>query len=204
MYLVRHGQSQANVDGLFGLDTTLTGAGIEQAKSLASNLKTIHFDAIFSSDLVRAHQTAKIIAQERKLKVETSRFLREKQWGSLEGKLKSEVRHDLKHLFDLAKSMPDTERINYKVVPDMENEAEMMERYVQLLREVAVAYLGKTVLIVSHQTIMRTFLMHIGYVKYTELPEGSISNAGYIKLLSDGTSFKVSERVGVKSTNSWF
>jgi broad specificity phosphatase PhoE len=204
LYLVRHGQSQANVDRLFGLDSPLTEEGTNQARNLAATLKSIHFDAVFSSELIRAKQTAEVIALERKLAVGTKALLREKHWGSLEGKLKDDVRRDLKHLFDAAKTMPDAERAKYKIVPDMENEEEMMSRYITALREIAVAYTGKTVLVVSHQTIMRTFLMHIGYVKYAELPEGSITNAGYIKLLSDGIDFYVAETQGVKKVESWF
>lgn len=46
--------------------------------------------------------------------------------------------------------------------------------------------------------------MHISYVSYNELPEGSISNLGYIKLLSDGVNFFVVETQGVKKAESWF
>lgn len=204
MYLVRHGQSKANLDGLFGLDEPLTDLGKEQAEELAESLGGIHFDAVLSSALLRAKQTAEVIAIQRKLDVETRELLRERNWGSIEGKLKDEVRRDLKHLFEKAKTMPNEERIKYRVVEDMENEEEMMERYIMTLREIAVAYAGKTVLIVSHQTIMRTFLMHIGYVTYNELPEGSITNAGYVKVLSDGNDFEVTETRGVKKVESWF
>lgn len=204
MFLVRHGQSQANEDGLFGLDAPLTKQGKEQAEELAKSLRSIHFDAVFSSALIRAKQTADVIALERKIAVETKDLLREKHWGELEGKLKNEVRRDLKHLFEKAKVMTDEERSRYRTVPDMENEEEMMERYIITLQEIATAYIGKTVLIVSHQTIMRTFLMHIGYVKYNELPEGSISNVGYIKLKCDGIDFIVDETSGIKKTESWF
>ena len=204
LYLVRHGQSQANLDGKFGLDTPLTKDGFMQARELALSLQNIHFDAVFSSELIRSKQTAETVALERKLKVETRELLKEKNWGSLEGKSKDQVRQDLKHLFDKAKTMTNEERVKYKVVPDMENEEEMMTRYITALREIALAYIGKSVLIVSHQTIMRTFLMHIGYVNYTELPEGSISNAGYIKLLADGVDFYVDATKGVNRTESWF
>jgi broad specificity phosphatase PhoE len=204
LYLVRHGQSQANVDGLFGLDTLLTEEGKKQAQVLAGALRDIHFDAIISSELVRSKQTAETIALERKLAVETKKLLQERHWGSLEGKLKVEIRRDLKHLFELAKTMPDEERAKYKVVPDMESEEEMMDRYVRVLKEIAAAYLGKTVLIVSHQTVMRAFLVHVGYAKYTDLLEGSITNTGYVKLLSNGEGFYVAETQGVKKAESWF
>jgi broad specificity phosphatase PhoE len=197
IYLVRHGQSHANVDQVFGLDSPLTGKGQAEAISLADMLEPIHFDAVFASELLRAKETAQIIATRRKLAVETKALLREKSWGSLEGKLKDDVRRDLDRLFKLTQTMPDQERATFKVTPDMESEAEMMSRYITVLREIALAYTGQTVLVVSHQTIMRTFLVHLGYVKYANLPEGSITNAGYIKLLSDGVDFYVEKTHGV-------
>ncbi|MDQ5981548.1 MAG: 2,3-bisphosphoglycerate-dependent phosphoglycerate mutase [Patescibacteria group bacterium] len=204
IYLVRHGESEANIKGLFGMDTSLTNNGKEQANNLATSLKNIHFDAVFSSPLERAKQTADIIALERRIAVETKELLRERNWGSIDGKQKEEVRRDLHELFEKAKHLSTEERFKYKVVPDMESEEEMMGRYITALREIAIAYTNKNVLIVSHQTIMRTFLMHIGYATYTELPEGSIQNSGYIKLLSDGIEFEVVETKGVVKKDSWF
>lgn len=204
IYLVRHGQSEANIQALFGLDTELTDEGRQQAKSLAGVLEDIHFDAIFSSNLIRAKQTAEIVALERKLAVQTKELLRERHWGSIEGKDKKKVRTELKELFEKAKSMEVSERVKYRIVPDMESEEDSVSRYLTVLREIAIAYAGKNVLVVSHQTIMRFFLMHIGYVTYNELPEGSIKNSGFIKLESDGLDFKVVETQGVERKDSWF
>lgn len=77
VYLVRHGQSHGNypVD-TYGLDRELTEKGHEQAKAAAKNLKKIKFDTIFTSPLVRAQQTAKIIAEEHKLAILTKEALR--------------------------------------------------------------------------------------------------------------------------------
>ncbi|HUD11201.1 MAG TPA: histidine phosphatase family protein [Candidatus Saccharimonadia bacterium] len=204
LYLARHGQSKANVDKLFGLDTDLTEYGRQQTRELARVLAGIHVSAVFSSEMARAKETAEIIATERKLAVKTKALLREKHWGSLEGKLKSDVRRDLADLFERARAMSDSTRIKHKVTPDMESEEEMMSRYVTVLREIAAAYREQSVLVISHQTIMRTFLVHLGYVEYSQLPEGSISNTGYIKLLSDGIDFYVAETQGISQSDGWF
>jgi broad specificity phosphatase PhoE len=204
IYLVRHGQSEANIQGLFGMDTSLTSTGRQQANELLDVLKDVHFDAIFSSNLIRAKQTAEIIALERKIAVQTKDLLRERHWGSIEGKVKAIVRSELKDLFEKAKTMDDAERVKYKVIPDMESEEDAVSRFITVLREIAIAYAGKNILIVSHQTIMRFFLMHIGFVTYNELPEGSIKNSGFIKLESDGVEFKVIEIQGVEKKESWF
>ena len=63
-----------------------------------------------------------------------------------------------------------------------------------------MAYPNKTVLIVSHGTIMRLLLIHLGYGTYTELSRTthSIKNGAYIKLACNGIDFKILETQGVK------
>ncbi len=61
--LLRHGESQHNLDGSGGLDSPLTERGIEQARRVAPHLAR-HFQiaALYSSTMLRARQTAEIIA----------------------------------------------------------------------------------------------------------------------------------------------
>lgn len=68
IYFVRHGESEANVVGLFAgqkEDSVLTEKGREQALMTAQEIKKIHnIDKIISSPLKRALETAQIIAKE--------------------------------------------------------------------------------------------------------------------------------------------
>ena len=72
LYLVRHGQSEWNyqkkVQGQ--QDTILTEQGRIQAKKLGHRLKKENIDAIYSSDLKRAYETANIIGKEINLEVD--------------------------------------------------------------------------------------------------------------------------------------
>jgi broad specificity phosphatase PhoE len=62
LLVVRHGQSLANTQGLCATpDSPLTELGIEQAKQAAAQLKAANFDALWSSPVFRAQQTAEII-----------------------------------------------------------------------------------------------------------------------------------------------
>ncbi|KAF7337920.1 Phosphoglycerate mutase-like protein [Mycena venus] len=56
IYVVRHGETQANKDSVIQgqLDTELNETGVEQARRVADALRSVHFDAAYSSDLVRA------------------------------------------------------------------------------------------------------------------------------------------------------
>ncbi len=62
LYIIRHGESQGNV-GLDIEDPHLTDSGKKQAELLALRLRNIKFDAILSSPLTRAVQTATPLAE---------------------------------------------------------------------------------------------------------------------------------------------
>lgn len=87
MYIVRHGETEWNVRKLLQgqKDSNLTEKGKEEAERLAKKFKDTPFDAIFSSDLLRAKRTAEILAVEHNLAIQTNKLLRERHFGRLEG-----------------------------------------------------------------------------------------------------------------------
>lgn len=87
IYIVRHGQTDWNVKRLIQghIDIPLNEEGKRQAKKISIELKGITFNKIYSSDLKRAYETAKIIAQDRKLKIVVSEDLRERYFGKFQG-----------------------------------------------------------------------------------------------------------------------
>jgi broad specificity phosphatase PhoE len=197
IYLVRHGESVWNIKQLVqghlqDTENTLTLKGEEQAKELASHLKNIQFNAVYSSDLFRAKKTADIIGMEKKLIVKTSEALREKAHGKYEGMPGEEY----KELFTKWAESSDEERLNYKVTEDGETPNQAMQRFMLFLRELSLAYTNETVLVVTHGGIMRDFLIKMGLRTYDNLH--GFHNTGYIKLRSDGVDFFIDEIVGDK------
>jgi broad specificity phosphatase PhoE len=75
---------------------------------------------------------------------------------------------------------------------------EAQRRFVGALERVADDYPGKTAIVVSHGTVMRTFLMYTGYGTLDELVEDVIQNTGYIMVETDGKGFDVREAVGLR------
>ena len=204
LYLVRHGETEWNKSGIVmgQSDSPLTEAGLEQAKTTAQELKDIHFDAIFSSDLHRAQRTAEIIKLERRLAIQTSKALRERTYGSWEGKIGEDYRKNFQHLFDKVKQLSEKEAKSFKFADDIESDEQVISRFIAQLREISVAYPDKTILVITHGGCIRTFLMHTGFVRWGELPVGSFSNAGYVKVQSDGVDFFIEEVKGVKKPMS--
>src|SRR3989338_9745790 len=199
IYLVRHGETEWNAQGRIQghTDSPLTATGEKQARDLAKKLTQIHFDAIFSSDLLRAQRTAQIVALNKKLAVTTSQALREVKFGQFEGKTGDEFRRELKDLLDQRDQLSGTDRFRFKLAPDIESNEELVSRLITFLREIAVAYLNKTVLMVSHGGPIQKLLIHLGFASYTELPHNSIDNTAYVKLESDGIDFFIRETFGI-------
>jgi len=91
IYLVRHGQTEANAaDVVQTPDDPLTEKGIAQAETLAARFQTIPFDTLVSSDLPRAVDTALIIAQRLNYDLLQTPLLREMSYATaLFGKARS-------------------------------------------------------------------------------------------------------------------
>lgn len=199
-YLVRHGETEWNVKRIMQgrCDSPLTKLGINQAKDLVNKLKHIHFDKIFSSDILRAKRTAEIIAAERKLAIATTKLLRERTFGKYEGWLIDNYYKKFEQYFIENQKLSEIETYKRKPDIDIESDEEIVNRLITFIREVAVGFPGKTVLVVTHGGIMRGFLIHLGYGTRKELGWGSIKNTAYLKLLSDGVDFIIKETKGVK------
>lgn len=91
LYLARHGENEDNAEGILNghRDRGLTEKGKEQAQKLADKIyaERLNFDEIYSSPLIRARQTAEIIAS--RLKIQDIKILEdliERDFGVMTGK----------------------------------------------------------------------------------------------------------------------
>jgi broad specificity phosphatase PhoE len=87
LLLVRHGETDWNAEGrLQGhTDRPLSDFGRRQAHELAEELDGEELEAIYSSDLARARETAEIVGRKLGLPTVLDPDLREKDWGTWEG-----------------------------------------------------------------------------------------------------------------------
>ena len=87
LLLARHGETDWNAEGrLQGhTDRPLSDYGRRQARELAGELEDEELEAIYSSDLARARETAEIVGERLGLPVVLDPDLREKDWGTWEG-----------------------------------------------------------------------------------------------------------------------
>jgi 2,3-bisphosphoglycerate-dependent phosphoglycerate mutase len=85
--IARHGESDWNRERRWQgyADRPLTDRGREQARALAARLAHIELDAVYSSDLQRARDTAAVVAENQGLEVQAVPELREVDVGSWSG-----------------------------------------------------------------------------------------------------------------------
>jgi len=199
IYLVRHGKTDWNDKKLVQghTDIPLNLEGQITAKELAKEFGGVKFDRVYSSDLSRARETAEIIALEHQLAVETTKALRERNFGNLEGKSHS-VFPEMNQILD---SLDDKTRYSYKfdINMEMESDEEIMSRFLVFLRASAIANLGKTILMATHGGVIRAFLIKLGFLSYARSEEKvEIRNLAFVKLESDGVNFFVRETSGIE------
>lgn len=86
LYVIRHGQSEGNRLGQYTgwADVTLTQQGVREAEQVGEIIKGISFDKIYSSDLIRAQQTAQAAIPG--CVYETTELLREVNVGKVSGR----------------------------------------------------------------------------------------------------------------------
>jgi 2,3-bisphosphoglycerate-dependent phosphoglycerate mutase len=99
LVLVRHGKSQWNKDGLWTgwTDIPLAPEGFEEARKTGEELKDIHFDVAFTSDMIRAKQTLdeilKVIGQTN-IPIIESPAIKERNYGDYTHKNKWDIKRE--------------------------------------------------------------------------------------------------------------
>ncbi|MEP6900982.1 MAG: histidine phosphatase family protein [Actinomycetota bacterium] len=178
LYLVRHGQSAGNAEGRFGghSPTPLSELGLEQAKLTAKSLAKEKIDAIYTSDLLRAVQTAEPLAKLLKLPIIKTSAFRERHVGVLEGLTFDESKEAFpKDYYALVN------RNIQHVITKGESYRHLLRRATGELSEILRIHQGEKVAIFSHTGAICFLTLHlIGAInRYTkQTPWLVTSNCG--------------------------
>jgi len=161
LVLVRHGQSQWNLENRFTgwVDVEITSQGAAEAARAGRALKGISFDAAYTSLLKRAQQTLDILLKEsgqKPVPIEKSEALNERHYGDLQGLNKAET----------AKKYGDEQvllwRRSFDVKPPngeslKDTAARTLPYFEAKIRPAAAA--GKNVLVAAHGNSLRAIVM---------------------------------------------
>lgn len=147
IFLIRHGETLWNTQMKFQghMDIPLSENGKEQARALAGRLSAQKISAIYSSDLGRAVETARQIADPRGLQVITRPGLREMHFGEWEGLTFKEIRQRYGDLLKQWWANPMD-----MAVPGGEGLSSLAPRVAHALREIVEKHMGEQVAVVCH------------------------------------------------------
>ena len=155
LLLVRHGETLWNAENRVQghADSPLSERGIIQAKTISSFLADESITAAYSSDLSRAYETARIIAEPHGCTVVSCPELREADYGEWTGLLMSEVKSHWPEITAAYAKDPTGVKI-----PGGESARELMERACLKSAEIASAHQGQTVLVCAHGGSIRAII----------------------------------------------
>lgn len=157
LFLLRHGETVTNIGQIYvgHGDARLSKNGIAQAKSVSKALSQIKFSAIYSSDLSRSYDTARIIAKPHKIEVIKIPEIKERCYGIWEGLSKDKISKEFKALYNIWIKNP-----NKAKIPCAESLSDLQKRGICVINKLVKKHKSGYFLVVGHGGINRVILFH--------------------------------------------
>ena len=187
LILVRHGQSQWNLENRFTgwTEIPLTAVGEEEARHAGELLKGYHFDEAFTSALSRAQETLRIILSvtgQTDVPIERDQALNERHYGDLQGLNKEETAEKF------GKDLVHQWRRSYAVAPPGgESLKDTRDRVLPYYEAHILPLLkaGKKVLVVAHGNSLRALVMVLDNISEQDIPDLNIPTGAPLRYLFD-------------------
>ena len=194
LLFVRHGYSEGNKSQCFSgqKDFPLDAAGRQQAIELAKYLGSAFcVDAIYASDLCRAIDTVKPLADALSMPVRAVKAFREVDVGLWEGVLREEVARRYPEAYAIYKDTPGLARFD-----GGESFAEVRARALAAVQEIVERHKGKTVVIATHGGViraLRTLWEDIPLAKMQRIPQVSNASVTVVRYEGDAATMVVAD-----------
>lgn len=174
IYLLRHGESQWNLSGKIQgqKDIPLTNKGISQAKLAGDKLSSVKIDKVYSSDLSRAYDTAKIIGDKIKKEPITVKDFREISFGTWEGLSNKDIATHKEQIY-LWRNEPENLQI-----PGGENLGQVQSRAIKALNQILQDKANNNILLVSHGVTLKTLVLGLLNMDLKHFKNLTINNVG--------------------------
>ncbi len=172
LYLVRHGQSVANVKKRLQGQThgELTTTGKKEIIALAERVSNFNIDHLISSDLRRAYETAEAVAKRSNLEFSTIPDVREWNIGVLDGK-PHHAWVEIRNTSDIAEEL---------ITPQGgESLNDLRDRTHAFLENMVKRYDGQTIMVVCHGDFIRACLRILLGLSFSEASAYRPQNASY-------------------------
>ncbi len=175
IYLVRHGETDWNIDlKIQGKkDIPLNENGIAQANVLASFFEGNFIDFIYTSNLKRAYETARIIGQKLNINLIVLPELQEINMGRWEGNIWDDVKVEYSdfifHWENNLENIP---------IPDGESYGQVQKRVLKAFSNIISSHSNDSkIIVVSHGIAIKLLISHIIGLNIQNTPKFSIDNA---------------------------
>ena len=204
LVITRHGQSIANAERRFAghSDFDLSELGKQQAELTADYIcKNEKIDVIYSSDLLRAYNTAAPTARRLGMEIISTESLREIFAGEWEGKTTDELETEFEADFAVWRN----DFANARCTGG-ESIAEVYERTVRAMTELAERHDGQTVLLSTHATVVRSITAYALGLSAEQVGEISFAHNASISIFTyengkfTPVSLNITEQLGELST----
>ena len=181
LVLLRHGQSQWNLEDRFTgwIDVPLSARGREEAMAAAKQLRGYQLDRAFTSRLVRATETLRIVLAaigQSQIAIEENQALNERMYGDLQGLNKEET------VKKYGAQQVESWRRSYDVRPPggeslQDTAARVLPYYQERIHPVLEN--GDTVLIVAHGNSLRSLVMDLEHLSPQQIVKLSIPTGAF-------------------------
>jgi len=154
--LVRHASTNWKKFGFLSYtDIDLSEEGKREVQLLSQKLKKYKIDLIFSSPLKRALMTTEEISKIGGLKVRKTKELEEVNFGIFEGLSLEEAEKKYSEIYKKRKE----NKWNF-VIPNGESYSQAYKRVTKFIERLKEMYRGKTIMLVTHATLIKLILMY--------------------------------------------
>ena len=178
--LIRHGEtewnSQKRMQGHSNSDLSEVGRG--QIQELGELMKNVSFDHIYSSDSLRARQTAEAITQYSGHTLQFDQRIREKNLGVFEGLTSTEAKERHPEIYRLFK----TAGANY-VIDEGESTQQLLERALEFIEEIRLRHPQERVVMVTHGGVVRVLMKYALGLSIDSPTRFIIKNTGIFGLI---------------------
>lgn len=156
LILIRHGETGFSLKGRYcgTQDVPLTKKGMYQAASLHKRFKKIHVDGVYSSDLTRCADTAKIVFDGQAIRLRKG--LREIDFGDVSGLRYRDLKKKFPEIYDIWLKAP----LRLKM-PRGESLVDFKRRVEGAFSRIIKKNPGKVIAIVSHGGAIRVMLLKL-------------------------------------------
>lgn len=186
-YLFRHGETEMNAVKVFQgslLNGPLTERGRQQAEELREAMAGISVDAIYSSPMRRAYETAQILRQGRDVEILIEYDLIEGDHGEAQGLSKTQIMAKYPEIYEKWCDM-DEKNMDCRFNKG-ESKREIQSRALNVLRKIAASPY-RNIAVATHSMVLRCLLIYFG-MKMTKVAHGKVFHLCY-----DGETFSLME-----------